>query len=119
MYTPGFAAPEQYREPDRLGPWTDVYGVGASMFACLAAFAPQAADARQQEDHLVSAKKIWSGQYSENVLEVIDWCLRLDPLERPQSVFALQKAIRDIPPKKRKVGFLGNLKKKLFTEIGA
>ena len=46
MYTPGFAAPEQYREPDRLGPWTDVYGIGASMFACLAAFAPQAADAR-------------------------------------------------------------------------
>jgi len=119
MYTPGFAAPEQYREPDRLGPWTDVYGVGASMFACLAAFAPQAADARLQEDHLVSAKKIWSGQYSDDVLEVIDWCLRLDPLERPQSVFALQKAIRAIPEKQRKLSFLGNLKRKLFTEIGA
>src|SRR5438067_1971312 len=103
MYTPGFAAPEQYREPDRLGPWTDVYGIGASMFACLAAFAPQAADARVAEDHLVSAKKIWAGAYSDNVLEVIDWCLRLDPLERPQSVFALQKAIRDIPPRKRKL----------------
>ena len=111
MYTPGFAAPEQYKEPDRLGPWTDVYGTGASMFACLAAFAPQAADARLQEDHLVSAKRIWAGQYSDNVLEVIDWCLRLDPLERPQSVFALQKAIRDIPPKKRKLTVLGNLKR--------
>jgi serine/threonine protein kinase len=83
MYTPGFAAPEQYREPDRLGPWTDVYGVGASMFACLAAFAPQAADARLSEDHLVSAKKIWAGQYSDNILEVIDWCLRLDPARAP------------------------------------
>src|SRR2546426_10841152 len=61
MYTPGFATPEQYRDPDRLGPWTDVYGIGASMFACLAAFAPQAADARLSEDHLVSAKKIWAG----------------------------------------------------------
>ena len=119
MYTPGFAAPEQYRDPDRLGPWTDVYGVGASMFACLAAFAPQAADARVQEDHLVSAKKIWAGQYSDNVLEVVDWCLRLDPLERPQSVFALQKAIRDIPPKKRKMTLLGNIKRMLFSEIGA
>ena len=118
MYTPGFAAPEQYREPDRLGPWTDVYGTGASMFACLAAFAPQAADARLQEDHLVSAKKIWAGQYSDNVLEVIDWCLRLDPLERPQSVFALQKAIRDIAPRKRKLTFIGNLKRVLFSEIG-
>jgi hypothetical protein len=89
------------------------------MFACLAAFAPQAADARVQEDHLVPAKKIWSGQYSDDVLEVIDWCLRLDPLERPQSVFALQKAIRDIPPKKRKQTFLGSLKRRLWTEIGA
>ncbi len=71
------------------------------------------------EDHLVSAKKIWSGQYSDNLLEVIDWCLRLDPLERPQSVFALQRAIRDIAPNKRKLTFLGNLKRLLFSEIGA
>ena len=119
MYTPGFAAPEQYRDPDRLGPWTDVYGTGASMFACLAAFAPQAADARTQEDHLVPAKKIWAGQYSDNLLEVIDWCLRLDPLERPQSVFALQQAIRDIPPKKRKLTLLGSLKRRLFSVMSA
>ena len=66
-------------------------GPGAARSA--AAFAPQAADARLSEDHLVSAKKIWAGQYSDNVLEVIDWCLRLDPLERPQSVFALQKEL--------------------------
>src|SRR5436309_14699516 len=31
MYTPGFAAPDQYREPDPLGPRTDVYGVSPSM----------------------------------------------------------------------------------------
>ena len=55
----------------------------------------------------------------DNVLEVIDWCLRLDPLERPQSVFALQKAIRDIPPKKRKLSLIGNIKRVLFSEIGA
>ena len=67
----------------------------------------------------MSAKKILAGQYSDNLLEVVDWCLRLDPLERPQSVFALQKAIRDIPPKRRKLSFLGNLKRVLFSEIRA
>ncbi|MGL4997361.1 MAG: serine/threonine protein kinase, partial [Deefgea sp.] len=36
MYTPGFAAPEQYRKKEQLGPWTDIYGIGASMFACIA-----------------------------------------------------------------------------------
>jgi serine/threonine protein kinase len=65
------------------------------------------------------AKRIWSGQYSDNLLEVIDWCLRLDPLERPQSVFALQRAIRDIPPRKRKLTLLGSIKRRLFSEISA
>lgn len=114
MYTPGFAAPEQYRDPERLGPWTDIYGVGASIFACLAAFAPQAADSRVQEDHLVSAKKIWGGAYTDSLLELIDWCLRLDPLERPQSVFALQKAIRELPVKARPKTLMGSLRQRIL-----
>jgi serine/threonine protein kinase len=94
MYTPGFAAPEQYgHDRDALGPWTDIYGVGASLFACLSGFAPQAANLRLEEDKQESVKKLWSGQYSEHLLELIDWCLKLDPLERPQSVFVVQKAL--------------------------
>lgn len=114
MYTPGFAAPEQYGDPERLGPWTDLYGVGATMFACLAGFAPQAADARLQEDHLVPAQKLWAGQYSDNLLELIDWCLRLEPLERPQSVFALQQALRDLSAAHHRETFFGGLKRRLF-----
>jgi hypothetical protein len=117
MYTPGFAAPEQYRQHDKLGPWTDIYGVGASIFACLASFAPQAADSRVENDHLVSAKKVWGGAYSDDLLEVIDWCLKLDTMQRPQSVFQLQKAIRDLPAKKRRKSFITVLKQKLFAEI--
>jgi serine/threonine protein kinase len=117
MYTPGFAAPEQYRDPDRLGPWTDCYGIGASLFACLATFAPQAADSRIEEDHLVSAKKIWGGNYSDDMLEVIDWCLKLDPLLRPQSVFALQKALRAAPPKRKKTGFMHFVREKLLPDF--
>jgi hypothetical protein len=94
MYTPGFAAPEQYgHDRDALGPWTDIYGVGASLFACLSGFAPQAANMRLEEDKQESAKKLWGGHYSEHLLELIDWCLKLDPLERPQSVFVVQKAL--------------------------
>jgi len=94
MYTPGFAAPEQYGGAVPLGPWTDIYAVGASIFSCLCGYAPQAANVRMEEDNQASAKKIWSGKYSEHLLEIIDWCLRLDYLERPQSVFALQKALK-------------------------
>lgn len=102
MYTPGFAAPEQYKNREHLGPWTDIYSVGASMFACLAGFAPQAADARLKSDKLVSAKKLWDNKYSDQLLVLIDQCLHLDYMERPQSVFALQKILMESLPKKEK-----------------
>jgi serine/threonine protein kinase len=93
MFTPGFASPEHYRERERLGPWSDVYSVGASMFSCLAAAAPPAAIERLHHDRYFPASKLWAGKYSTELLETIDWCLRLDHLERPQSVFALQKVL--------------------------
>jgi len=93
MYTPGFASPEHHGERDHLGPWSDVYSVGASIYACLGAAAPPPAEERLQKDRMVSARKGWSGKYSAELLDIVDWCLRLDHLQRPQSVFALQKAL--------------------------
>lgn len=93
MYTPGFASPEHYGARRDLGPWSDIYSVGASMYACLAGVAPQAADQRLKKDTLAPAMLRWDGQFSDRLLEIIDWCLNLNHLYRPQSVFALQKAL--------------------------
>jgi serine/threonine protein kinase len=93
MYTPGFASPEHYQKRELLGPWSDIYSVGASMFACLAGAAPQAADLRMDRDRYVSTTKLFGGKYSSHLLETIDWCLQLDHLKRPQSVMALQKVL--------------------------
>jgi serine/threonine protein kinase len=93
MYTPGFAPPEQYNHRELLGPWSDIYAVGATLFTCMAGRAPQAGDFREEEEHYVSATKIWAGKYSTSLLQTIDWCLELDPLKRPQSVFALQQVL--------------------------
>lgn len=95
MYTPGFAAPEQYHNRERLGPWSDVYSVGASLYACLAGFPPQAADARLLNDKLASAQATWQGTYSDQLLQTVDTCLKLNYMERPQSVFSLQKTLID------------------------
>ena len=95
MYTPGFAAPEQYHNRERLGPWSDVYSVGASLYACLAGFPPQAADARLLNDKLASAQATWQGAYSDQLLQTVDACLKLNYMERPQSVFSLQKTLID------------------------
>jgi serine/threonine protein kinase len=93
LYTPGFAAPEMHDQRQLLGPWSDVYSVGATMYACLARTTPQPANARKQADAVVPASRAWAGKYAADLLEIIDWCLRLDHLQRPQSVFALQKAL--------------------------
>jgi serine/threonine protein kinase len=92
-YTPGFAPPEMHAQRERLGPWSDIYSVGATMYASLAAAAPQSADARLQNDELVPASRAFAGRYAPDLLEIVDWCLQLDHLQRPQSVLALQKAL--------------------------
>jgi hypothetical protein len=92
-YTPGFAAPEQYARKAELGPWTDIYSVGATVYSCLAGAAPPPAHVRLQKDDLVPARRGFRDQYSAVLLDIIDWCLRLEHLERPQSVLALQKAL--------------------------
>lgn len=98
MYTPGFASPEHYGERQTLGPWSDIYSIGASMYACLGGAAPPPADERLQQDTLTPAMLRWENKYSDQLLETIDWCLNLNHLYRPQSVFALQKHLE--PTKK-------------------
>ena len=93
MYTPGFASPEHYANRENLGPWSDMYSVGAAMYACLSGDSPPPADQRLAQDKLEPARKAWSGKYTNQLLDTIDWCMRLDHLERPQSVLALQKAL--------------------------
>lgn len=93
MYTPGFASPEHYHDREQLGPWSDVYSIGASMYACMAGAAPPAADQRLEEDFFEPAILRFQGKYSNQLLETVDWCLRLDHLDRPQSVLSLQKSL--------------------------
>jgi serine/threonine protein kinase len=98
-YTPGFAPPEQYFERQKLGPWSDIYSVGASMYSCLTRSAPIAANQRIKKDYLTPAVKVGKGVYSEEFLSIIDSCLKLDYMERPQSVFSLQKTlVKNVTP---------------------
>ena len=93
MYTPGFAAPEMYRRDSSMGPWTDIYAIGACMYACMQGYPPNEAPQRTPNDRMISVLKRLQGVYSDNLIEVVQWCMALDPLARPQSVFALQKEL--------------------------
>ena len=78
---------------------------------------PQPADERLQRDQLIPAMVRWEGQLSDQLLETIDWCLNLNHLYRPQSAFALQKALVENgePPPEKQVSetWLGQLVDKL------
>ncbi len=93
MYTPGFAAPEMYRRDASMGPWTDIYAIGACIYACMQGYPPNDAPQRQEKDRLSLALSRLRGVYSDNLIEVVEWCMALDSLSRPQSVFALQKEL--------------------------
>jgi hypothetical protein len=93
MYTPGFAAPEQYNQRDPIGPWTDIYSIGASMYACISKGPPPPADQRLEKDILVPLTKSHNGLFSKPFLELVEHMLCLKYTDRPQSVFAVQKRL--------------------------
>jgi serine/threonine protein kinase len=94
MYTPGFAPPDLYAKGTALGPWSDIYSIGAAIFAAMTGAPPQAADLRRQEDKMGGHFAKLQGAYSAALLDMVRACLALDPLARPQSVFAVQKELQ-------------------------
>jgi serine/threonine protein kinase len=85
MFTPGFAAPEICERDGAVGAWSDVYGIGACLLACMSAKPPQEAASRAREDLVALALEILERSYSPQILSVTKACLELDPRARPQS----------------------------------
>ena len=116
MYTPGFAAPEMYRRDGALGPWTDIYAIGACIYACMQGYPPNDAPQRLEKDRLALSLSRLRNVYSDNLIEVTEWCMSLDPLSRPQSVFALQKELsRETERRYTKLSFSERLKLQIET----
>src|SRR4051812_9865723 len=113
MYTPGFAPPELYQKNGNLGPWTDIYSIGASIFACMVGAPPQPADQRKVNDRMESHFRKLEGVYSPELVQLVRWSLMIDPLQRPQSVFAMQKALKTQLPQKKESVVLGAVTRKL------
>jgi serine/threonine protein kinase len=83
--TLGFAPIEQHLG-GHVGPWSDVYAIGASMWSCISGHAPPPATERRVKDSYKPAARQYARRYSNQLLEAIDWCLQFHQLDRPQSV---------------------------------
>lgn len=93
IFTPGFSPPEAYKRDGAVGPWSDVYGIGASMLACMSAKVPQESTLRAREDLVPLSLEILERSYSPQILSVTKACMELDPRARPQSARELQHLI--------------------------
>jgi serine/threonine protein kinase len=88
------------------------------MFACMVGAPPQPADQRKINDRMDGHYRKLEGVYSPELIQVIRWSLMIDPLDRPQSVFALQKALQDPVPLKKESNRLGRVTRKLRDLFG-
>ena len=69
---------------------------------------------RIEKDRLALSLSRLRNVYSDNLIEVTEWCMSLDPLSRPQSVFALQKELsRETERQYTKLSFSERLKLQL------
>jgi serine/threonine protein kinase len=94
VYTPGFAAPEMYARDSALGPWTDIYSIGACIYASMRGKPPPDVPARRKEDEVEVELGKLEGVYSDGLIDLVSWCMDLHSISRPQSVLSLQKRLQ-------------------------
>jgi serine/threonine protein kinase len=92
VVTAGYSPVEQYYQGGYVGPWSDVYAIGASVRACIEGRTPPTAIERHANDTLEPAVTAFGDRYPMYLLEGIDWAMELDPLQRPQNAGELLTA---------------------------
>jgi formylglycine-generating enzyme required for sulfatase activity len=86
LATAGYAAVEQYSTKGKQGPWTDIYGLGATLYRAVTGEKPQESTDRMLEDTLEPAAEKGRGRYPVSLLAAIDAAMAVRPEQRPQSV---------------------------------
>ena len=91
----GFSPPEQSRRNARLGPWSDLYAIGATIRACMDSKPPPSAKERIKKNNMSPAAAVYKGKYSRKFLKAIDWTMNLEIDERPQTVDEFIRVLKE------------------------
>ncbi len=100
--SPGYAPIEQYAgKSDQQGPWSDIYGLGATIYRAMTARTPNDAVERSQalaqntEDSYQVGARHAKRSYSPQLLAAVDHALAFRVQDRPQNIVAWRA---ELPP---------------------
>jgi peptidoglycan hydrolase-like protein with peptidoglycan-binding domain len=85
IFTPGYAAAEQMTSA-KQGPWTDIYGLSATLYHAIAGRVPPSAFDRMLDDAYEPLGKMALPGYGRGLLVGLDAGLALRATDRPQSI---------------------------------
>ena len=115
LVSPGYAPFEQYyAKSDEQGPWTDIYGLGATLYHGITGKKPDDAVTRSKSiiDGSVDQLPSVLGQYQENYssvfLKAVDHAIQFKPEQRPQSVDAWKQEFLQPEPALESTVIAGN-----------
>ncbi len=100
LVSAGYAPLEQYfSRSDLQGPWTDIYGLGATLYHAISGEPPIDAVERSRgvlgstQDILPPAAEVAERDYSPCLLAAVDHALRMDDKDRPRGVGEWRKEL--------------------------
>jgi len=91
--------------------------VGATIYTCIAGTPPQAGDQREEKDRIIPLRTLARQDYSDDLYQIVDDCLQLEFMKRPQTAYELQRRLMNEPGSEKR-GFLETINRplsKLFS----
>jgi len=85
IFTPGYAAAEQMTSA-KQGPWTDIYGLSATLYHAIAGQTPPSAFDRMLDDAYQPLAQLNPPGFARGVLAGVDAGLAVAARDRPQSI---------------------------------
>src|SRR5713226_675386 len=85
IFTPGYAAAEQMTSA-KQGPWTDIYGLSATLYHAIAGQTPPSAFDRMLDDAYQPLAELNPAGFAGGVLAGVDAGLAVAARDRPQSI---------------------------------